>query len=408
MKKDKELVLLADVGGTNVRFGTYQEGDETAHFDEKYLVSEFKSFEEAVQAYLDKTGKKPSLCVIGAAGNIDEDAKEILTSNTPWSVSVPKLMAKFPQFKKASLDNDFALQGWAIAGLESHQYRPLFSSHQTTDLKSSKVLVLGLGTGCGTCLMMKNGEINQTIFTSESGHSSLPYVDFGNIDNPLRDKVLKALKERYEKNGKGIVVEHIISGTGIRNVYHALKDGVIPPDMNNLVTAFKIEKLAEAGDPTALKTFDIVFAYLGAHTGSIASTIKADNVFYCGGLLASSWVQGRLEQSSYFKKQLEHRAGMTDAMKNLRFSVSLYREMAEKGAIVRANRLINEVQTTEEKNRSNKNLLTALCATYALIETECPAPIKAKTLKHVRKIISSLERYKVAMQKTGSRENSCN
>lgn len=390
----KELVLLADVGGTNVRLGTYQQGDITAHFDKKYLVSKFKSFEEVVQAYLDETGKKPTLCVIGAAGNIDEERGEVLTSNTPWRVSIPKLKAKFPQFKKASLDNDFALQGWAIEGLERHQYRSLFNSHQTIDLTSSKVAVLGLGTGCGTCLLMKNGEIDQTIFTSESGHSSLPHVDFGNKDNELRDKVIKALNEKYTKNGKGIVVEHIISGTGIRNVYHALKDGVIPPDSNNLIDALNIEKLAEAGDPTALKTFDIVFAYLGAHTGSIASTIKADNIFYCGGLLASSWVQGRLEQSTYFKTQLERRAGMTNAMKNLRFSVSLYREMAEKGAIVRANRLIEDVSSEEEKRKSNRNLLQAMTTVYTLLEEQCP-----QAVPKMQKVFDAVHRFKLATKK---------
>ncbi len=399
MKKENELVLIADVGGTNVRFGTYTPGEETAHFDKKYLVSKFKSFEEAVQTYMTETGKEPTLCVVGAAGNIDEEAQEVLTSNTPWRVSIPKLKAKFPQFKKASLDNDFALQGWAIGGLDQHQYRPLFSTPITTDLTTSKVVVLGLGTGCGTCLLMKNGEINQTIFTSESGHSSLPHVDFGNSDNNVLNKVLKALKERYEKNGKGIVVEHIISGTGIRNVYHAIKDGVIPPDADNLVSAFKIEKLAESGDPIALKTFDIVFAYLGAHTGSIASTVKADSIFYCGGLLSSSWVQGRLEQSAEFKKQLEHRAGMTDAMKSLRFNVSLYREMAEKGAIVRANRLAEELHSEEAKKKSNLNLLQALTTAYALLESECP-----QALPKMKRVLKAVNHYKKVNQANNSRQ----
>ena len=31
----KEIVLLADVGGTNVRFGTYLSGEKIANFDKK-------------------------------------------------------------------------------------------------------------------------------------------------------------------------------------------------------------------------------------------------------------------------------------------------------------------------------------------------------------------------------------
>ena len=389
----KEVVLLADVGGTNVRFGTYRKGDEDVNFDKKYLVSSFKSFEEAVQKYLEETSKKPSLCVIGAAGSIDEEKGEVLTSNTPWRVSVSKLKAKFPQLKSVSLDNDFALQGWAISGLEPHQYRSLFSEEQKTDLTSSKVVVLGLGTGCGTCLLLKNAENEQMVYTSESGHSSIPHVVFSSIEkNAQRDRVLKALKKYYKTSQfcgkKGNVVEHIISGTGVQNVYYALKDGFIPkPDSR--ITSYEIEKLAQSGDKTALRTFDFIFAYLGAHTGSVAATVKADHIFYCGGLLGSSWVQQRLEQSDDFKVNFARRAGMTNAMKQMKFSVSLYREMAEKGAVVRAKKLLGEYLDKEAQRRSNRDLIQSMSAFYLLLEDECP-----QALPQMKRVIRAVEHFR--------------
>ena len=399
----KEVVLLADVGGTNVRFGTYVQGDNEANFDKKYLVTQFKSFEEAVQTYLNETGKKPSLCVIGAAGSIDEEKGEVLTSNTPWRVSVSALKAKLPQFKSVSLDNDFALQGWAIAGLESHQYRSLFSEQHKGDLTTSKVVVLGLGTGCGTCLLLKNAENKQVIYTSESGHSSIPHLMFDTAQkNAQRDIVLKTLKKYYKSvkgAKKGNVVEHIISGTGVQNVYYALAKGFIPKPADR-ITSHEIEKLAQSGDKTALRTFDLIFAYLGAHAGSVASTVKAEHIFFCGGLLGSSWVQKRLEESSDFKHHFARRAGMTDAMNQMRFSVSLYREMAEKGAIVRAKKLLEEYHDKEERRRSNRDLIQSMTSFYLLLEEECP-----RALPQMKKVIRAVEHFRKLGNKKGHQDH---
>ncbi len=387
--KKKEIVLLADVGGTSVRFGLHQEGSKETHFDKKYPVDKFKSFEEAVKCYLQEKQAEPTLCVVGAAGNIDEVNGEVLTTNTPWKVSIPKLKAKFHTLKHARLVNDFALQGWALQELKPSQYRSLFQEPQAEDLLDSKVVVVGLGTGCGTCLILKDGKKPQIIFTSESGHSSMPHVDFGNeAENKDRDIVLNVLKNHYKN---GFVVEHIISGTGVSNVYHALKDGFIPdkkPENESEIPESKknyewrlksenIEKLAIENDPIALKTFNILFAYLGAHVGSLASTTKAENVFFCGGLLASDWVVSQMEQTPYFKTQLIQRAGMTDAMKQLRFSASTYRDMAELGAVVRAKDLIDFTNKDEQKKMINKRLLLKLATLKIFIEENCPEAVQA-------------------------------
>ena len=80
-------------------------------------------------------------------------------------------------------------------------------------------------------------------------------------------------------------------------------------------------------------------------------------------------------------------------MKNLRFSVSLYREMAEKGAIVRAQRLILENTQEETKKRTNTNLMQSLATVYALIEAECP-----HVLPQMKRVMTAVEKYKIATQ----------
>lgn len=378
----KESVLIADVGGTNVRFGIFKEDEEQAHFDKKYPVDQFKSFEDAISTYLTETTSRPTLLVVGAAGNIDEVHAKVLASNTPWNVDIAKVKSKFPQFKHARLVNDFALQGWAVSELQPTQYRPLFGQKQNKNLTASKMVVVGLGTGCGTCLILKEGKKPQIIFTSESGHSNIPHVDFFNkYENNLRNKVLHVLKNHYiQKNladKSGMVVEHIISGTGVSNVFHALRDGKIPSRGSvDRVSAESVEKLAQSGDEIALKTFDFVFAYLGAHAGSIASTTKADGIFFCGGLMASDWVVSQLENTTYFKTQLELRAGMTSSMKNLEFHASTYRDMAELGAVVRAKDLIDLTKEEETKRSINKDLLSKMSTLYSIVASDCPHALR--------------------------------
>lgn len=385
----KEVVLISDIGGTNVRFGLYtEEQTEKVDFDGKYKCSEFRSFEEAVQFYLSEKETKPTLCVIGAAGNMDEFTGEILSTNTPWKASVPKLKAKCPFFKHIRMVNDFALQGWALSEMTTEQYRPVFAKRNIPDLKTGKIVVIGPGTGLGTCLIMQDRQKPQTIYTSEAGHSTMPHVDFGNEkDNADRDLLLCVLKKHYAQKEQKPITEHIVSGTGITNVYHAFRDGVIPTFKKDRLASEKIEELAKKGDEIALKTFKFFNAYLGAHAGSMAATTKTDNIFFCGGLMASDWVVEQLENTPEFMKQFTDRAGMSDAMHQVRFVASTYRDMSTLGAIVRAKHLIEVTTAEQETQRANQNILLTLSALQAFVSEHCP-----EAMKNVQRVAKAIER----------------
>lgn len=403
---NKEIVLICDIGGTNVRFGLYEEGQKgNVDFDAKYKCSEFTSFEEAVSTYLSTKSKKPTLCVIGAAGNIDEYNGEVLTTNTPWKASTSKLRQQCPFFKHIRLVNDFALQGWAVEELTRAQYRSVFStSEQQKNLKEGSLVLIGPGTGLGTCLILQDRKHPRTIYTSEAGHSTMPHVDFnpkpGEIstatavkqaekDNRDNQILLTALKKYYAKKGQVPVTEHIVSGTGITNVYHAFRDGVIPSEKSQRVPSERIEELAKNGDPIALKTFKFFNAYLGAHTGTLAATTKTQKIFFCGGLMASDWVIAQLEKSAEFKRQFIFRAGMTDAMKTVSFSASLYRDMATLGAVSRAKRLIAVTKAEEAKRQATTDIVRSLA-----VLGEVVASIKRKDVtQYYNKLVEAIHRY---------------
>ncbi len=395
-KTSKEIVLICDIGGTKVRFGLYKENQEgIVEFDKEYKCNEFTSFETAVQHYLDKKEEQPTLCVIGAAGNIDEYNGEVLTTNTPWKASVPKLKAKFPFFKHVRLVNDFALQGWALSEMTPDQYRPLFTKDTNIDLTQGKVVIIGPGTGLGTCLILQDGKHPQTVYTSEAGHSTMPHVDFNNdADNADNARLLRILKDYYATKGQRPITEHIVSGTGISNVYHAFKDGYIPADKNQRTPSEEVERLATQNDVIALKTFRFFNAYLGAHTGSLAAATKTQTIFFCGGLMASPWVVNQLEQSTEFKEQFISRAGMTEAMKSVRFEASTYRNMATLGLVVRAKHLIETTISEQEKQKANQDILVSLAALQVFIEQNCP-----QASRSMNKVVKAINRYKTAQTK---------
>ena len=321
---------------------------------------------------------------------------EIVVTNTPWKASIPKLKSYFPFFKHVRMVNDFALQGWALSELGQDQYKPVFGT-QKTSLKKGKIVVIGPGTGLGTCLIMQEGKKQQTIYTSEAGHNTMPHVDFKNSDmNARRDAILEGLKKHYAPQTP--ITEHIVSGTGISNVYHLCVSDTIPKDKKSKVPAERIEDLAKNGDENALLTFKIFNAYMGAHAGSLAATTKTKHIFFCGGLMASPWVLNQMEKSDDFMKQFTERAALSVAMNSVHFSASLYRDMSTLGAVVRAKRLLDLNDTEKAKASANRDLLFKLTTLQALVEEE-GGPEAFKTMK---KLIRSVEKFKKAQQGRGA------
>lgn len=277
--------------------------------------------------------------------------------------------------------NDFALQGWTLSELTDEQYRPLFNQPQKP-LTKDKIVVLGPGTGLGTCLILTEGKHPRKIYTSESGHSTLPHVDFRDpVLNRIRDYMLNALKEYYAQNGQVPIVEHIVSGTGITNVYHALKSGSIPFKKEERIPSEDIEKMAQNNDPTALMTFKIFNSYLGAHAGTMAAATKTKHIFFCGGLMASPWVISQLEKTPDFLTQFTARSALTEAMKQVHFSVSLCRDMSTLGAVVRAKRLLDLESTEDAKINANRNLMSKLQALQAVLQQSGVKGIEVPMLK---------------------------
>ncbi len=362
---DKNKVLLCDVGGTNVRFGVYTKGQKEEVVFTTYKCNQFSSFEEAAACFLKEKNQRPHFCVIGAAGDLDAEKTQVLTTNTPWKVNTLTFQKHFPFMGRPRLENDFDLQGWALNELKNHQYCALFHGTQIP-VDKGQFIVIGPGTGLGTCLVIEEKNKGRMVRRSESGHASIPHVDFQDPTmNLIRNQVLNTIQQHYQKRGLSPIIEHLVSGTGISNIYHALTDGYIPEEK---IKSEKIEQLAQQGDWKAMLTFKIFNAYLGAHTGSLVVANNIKNVFFCGGLMASPWVKAQLETGKDFQEQLHYRGLLSGAMNQVNFLASTYRDMATLGAIVRADRLLDFKKKKQAQVNSDSKMMKEIAVIGALLK----------------------------------------
>ena len=112
-------ILVADVGGTHVRFALIDidaaeplRGETTRY----YRPADFATFADAVRRYLGEVHARPIRAVIAAAGlRVDG---EIRLTNLPWIISRGAIEREF-EFERAELINDFAAMALSVLLLKS-------------------------------------------------------------------------------------------------------------------------------------------------------------------------------------------------------------------------------------------------------------------------------------------------
>src|SRR4029078_4786955 len=103
--------LVADVGGTNVRFAMADlDGHVVPHFD-TFSAARFRSLPEAAAAYVKKTGITPKLAAFAVAGPVTGNKATI--TNLRWSMTTQEL-CEATGAEASLLVNDFEAQALAV------------------------------------------------------------------------------------------------------------------------------------------------------------------------------------------------------------------------------------------------------------------------------------------------------
>jgi glucokinase len=297
------LALLADVGGTNVRFALAElSGSKPLHADSVrgFEVANFPSLAAAATHYLEGfAGERAQVAtgVFALAGRIDGDAARI--TNHTWTISREATQAEVG-LANLRLVNDFAAQAMAISLLGRDDLATIGGvAWQPSTASSRTYAVLGPGTGLGVgALIVREGR--SYALETEGGHVSFAPC------NDEESHLLERLRERFGR----VSNERLVCGAGLVNIYRALSEmaGDEAPELQPQ----DITAGALAGDARRRHAVDVFCAVFGSIAGDLALTLGAwDGVFLTGGLVPKLL---DVLQSSSFRRRFEAKGRSAGAM----------------------------------------------------------------------------------------------
>lgn len=207
------LLLVADIGGTNARFGLVEQAPKTGK--PNYTTSqqitlrcaEYSDMATMIKACCAEFKiAVPEYACLAIAGPIDEDGTAQLT-NLGWKFAITELRDQLGM-KTLHVINDFAALAYAVPFLAEQETKVLYAADSNPE---APIVVMGPGTGFGMALLIpENG--SWKIIPTEGGHASFA---------PTTEKEL-AIKSFLLSEQSHVSVENILSGAGLVNLYRAL------------------------------------------------------------------------------------------------------------------------------------------------------------------------------------------
>jgi glucokinase len=269
--------LLADLGGTNVRFAI---SDPAASMPfqmdnvRRYQVRDFASLADAIRQYFVDSGLQAQHALIAAAGRIS-DGETVQITNNPWAISARKLQAEL-DLQSVRLVNDFAAQSMAVMLLQPADLVPVgkLPLPKLGAKEEQTFVIVGPGTGLGVGgLLLRQGKCS--VLQTEGGHAGFA------AHTPEDIEILKRLNQRYGR----VSNERLVCGNGLVDLYTVLCEiaGHTPEPLK----PEDISARANANsDPMCVQVVETFAGIFGSVAGDLVMTLGAwDGVYLTGGLV---------------------------------------------------------------------------------------------------------------------------
>ncbi|HYH38074.1 MAG TPA: glucokinase [Azospirillum sp.] len=284
--------LVADIGGTNARFGLID--DTGVHDSRIFRCADFPSLEAAATAYLTTVpaNLRPRQAAFCVAGPVTGDIIEI--TNLRWTFSVEQVRATLG-LERLKVINDFTAVALCIPRLRDNDRVQVGDG---VPEPGAVVGILGPGSGLGVSGLVP-GPRGWTALSGEGGHTTMA---------PISDResaVLAQLRKAYDH----VSAERVLSGPGLVNLYTALSilDGREPA---RLTPAEVAAKGAEGSEPHCAEAVEMFCAMLGTVAGNLALTLGArGGVYIAGGIVPKL---GPVFTHSRFRKRFTEKGRMRD------------------------------------------------------------------------------------------------
>nr|WP_238381518.1 glucokinase [Helicobacter pylori] len=275
--------LLADIGGTNARFGL-EVAPRQIECIEVLRCEDFESLSDAVRFYLSKCKESLKLHPIygsfAVATPIMGDFVQM--TNNHWTFSI-ETTRQCLDLKKLLVINDFVAQAYAISAMQENDLAQIGGIK--CEINAPKA-ILGPGTGLGVSTLIQNSDGSLKVLPGEGGH-----VSFAPFDD------LEILVWQYARSKfNHVSAERFLSGSGLVLIYEALSKRKGLEKMAKLskaeLTPQIISERALNGDyPICRLTLDTFCSMLGTLAADVALTLGArGGVYLCGGLSRDSLI----------------------------------------------------------------------------------------------------------------------
>jgi glucokinase len=280
--------LLADIGGTNVRFALLPRGSDQPQQERSLLCADYPGLEQAARAYLADAGDpRVTEAAIDVATAVTGDL--IKLTNSPWAFSIEQTRRQLGLTRLLVL-NDFTALALSLPLLGGGELRQVGRGKA---LAHKAIGLIGAGTGLGVSGLQPCGS-RWVPLEGEGGH-----VAFSPMD-AREDAVLAVLRERFGH----VSAERVLSGPGVVNVYQALCRIDRVPE--RALEPGQIARAALSGaDPQCVEALAMFCAALGTAAANLAITLGARGGLYIGGGIVPKL--GDYFERSSFRARFEHK-----------------------------------------------------------------------------------------------------
>lgn len=267
--RPEDSLLVADIGGTNARLGVAHRGAQgktiTVSAIDTLRCADHRDIGELIATYLSRLdiAPPPAGC-FAIAGPLLDNVGTL--TNIGWRVDGARLASQLG-LGRVLLVNDFGALASSV---------PYLTAADLLEVRDAApvhgpISVAGAGTGFGVALLVPNECGGWDLVATEGGHVSF-------APTTRREQQVWEFLRGYEDH---VCVEHILSGTGIVNIYSALAG------RRTDLTPDEISQRALAGqDPRSREAIDIFLDVYGSVAGNVALLQGArGGIFLGGGIL---------------------------------------------------------------------------------------------------------------------------
>jgi glucokinase len=265
--------LLADIGGTNARFGWLAEGADTvAHVDTlptaSYAgpVAAARAYLGALAATLGPAYRAPCAGAFAVATAVGQD--QVAFTNNGWAFSREATRRELGLSELLML-NDFEALALSLPTLSAAQVQAWPGPAKATP--RAALAVIGPGTGLGVAGLVPTRQ-GWLAVPGEGGHSSLSPAD------ALESALLTAVWGAHAH----VSAERLLSGIGLP-VLHAALGQVLGQAADRLTAEEIVERGLAGSDALCSRSIDSFCALLGSFAGNVALVLGARGGVYIGG-----------------------------------------------------------------------------------------------------------------------------